>query len=294
MKNLHEHTHESGSHTKGALLVAIAATGFIFLVEIAGGFWTNSLALLSDAAHVFMDFFSFILTLVALTLAQRPVTSTRTFGLHRLEVFAALLNGVTVFAMAALILIHAIQRFKDPQVILAPQMLVIAVLGLVVNLIVVWFLRPHAHNDLNVRSALLHAFGDAAASVAVIIGGALVMTTGKSWMDPAAAVIVSLIILAGAYKIFSDAVHILLEGAPREIRREAIVQSIEQIAGADSVKDLHIWNLCSHICALSVHLKVREDQMPQQREILEKVNASLKEKYNIVHPTIQIESQTWN
>ncbi len=172
-------------------------------------------------------------------------------------------------------------------------MLGIAVLGFIVNIGVVLMLRPHSHKDINVRSALWHSLGDAAASVAVIGGGLLTLATGSKWADPVAAIVVALIILAGAYRIFSDSVHILLEGAPRGIRSERIVEAVEAIAGSGSVRDLHVWNLCSHICVLSLHIRVGAGRMADQQEILEKVTGTLKDKFNIDHPTIQIESENW-
>ncbi len=289
----HEHVHREGGHSKKALIIAICATSFILAVEVVGGIWTNSLSLLSDAAHVLMDLFSFILTLSAMILAARPVSQTRTYGLHRLEVFAALVNGMTVIGIAVAIVYFAVQRFQNPEAIRVAEMLGIAVLGLIVNLWVVLTLHPHSHKDINVRSALWHSLGDAAASVAVIGGGLLTLLTGSKWADPVAALAVALIILAGAYKIFSDSVHILLEGAPRGMRSEQIAAAVESIAGSGAVRDLHVWNLCSHICMLSLHIRINESQMARQREILDGVTQTLKAQFDIDHPTIQIESENW-
>ena len=229
----------------------------------------------------------------AILIAERPISESRTFGWHRMEVFAALLNGVMVVLIALFIAAHAFMRMRAPQEVLEGPMLVIALFGLAVNLFVIWKLHPHAGQDVNVRSAFLHAFGDAAASVAVVLSGVLVLLTGKSVLDAAAAVVVSLIILANAYWILRDSIHILLEGAPRGLERNLIVAAIEEISGPQTIKDFHIWNLCSHISALSVHLTLPEGRMARQKSILEEINLNLEKKFNIVHTTIQIESDTW-
>ncbi|MBI2915349.1 MAG: cation transporter [Elusimicrobia bacterium] len=293
MKPANHHEHPSLNHSKTALKVAIYATAAIFVVELTGGIWTHSLALLSDTAHVFMDLLSFVLSLMAILLAERPVSDTRTFGLHRLEVFAAMTNGITIILMAALIFFHACARLLNPVPILSAEMLVIALIGLIVNLIVIWRLHPHLGKDVNMKSAYLHALGDAAASVAVVGGGILVFWTGNQRIDPMAAILISVIIVVSAFKILRDSFHILMEGAPKGLDRKTIVQSIEEIAGAESVKDLHIWNICSHLCALSLHLKVADPQMVRQKQLLETINLQLQQKFSIIHTTIQIESNQW-
>ena len=291
---VNHHEHRETLLSKKALRLSIAAISGIFVIEILGGIWTNSLALLSDAAHVFVDLLSLVLSLLAILMAERPISDSRTFGWHRMEVFAALVNGATVCLIGILIGIGAFKRIANPQAILTAPMLAIACFGLAVNLFVIWKLRPHIGLDLNVKSAFVHAFGDAAASVAVVAGGTLVLLTSKPVIDPIAAVLVALIIMSNSYWILRDSIHILLEGAPRGLERRLIVNSIEEIAGSRTIKDFHIWNLCSHISALSVHLILPESRMAEQKIILENINMSLEKKFNIVHTTIQIESDTWH
>lgn len=294
MSPANHHEHQDSARSKKALVLAISATGTIFVLELAGGFWTNSLALLSDAAHVLMDLLSFVLALAAILIAERPISDLRTFGWHRLEVFAALVNGLTVILMAIFLSYHAWLRMVQPQEILIVEMLSIALVGLLVNLFVIWKLHPHAGADLNVRGAFLHAFGDAAASVAVVAGGILVLLTGHHIMDAIAAMLVSLIIVVHAGALLKDSFHILLEGTPKGLEKTEILRMIEKIAGAESVKDLHIWNLCSHICALTAHVKLPEERMSEQKIILEEIHSNLQERFNIVHSTVQIESELWD
>ena len=287
------HTHRDSSKTKAALELAIFTTGAIFVIELLGGFWTRSLALLSDSAHAFMDMVSFLISYGAILIAERPASDKHTFGWHRLEVFAAVINASTVFFIAISIFIHAIGRVKLPVEILSAQMLVIALVGLAVNLFVIWKLHPHKGTDLNVRSAFLHAIGDALASVAVVGGGLAVFLTGKHIIDALAAIAVSLIIVLGAYGILRDAFSILLERVPKNLDKNLLVHCIEDIAGQKSIQDLHIWNLCSHISALSLHLTLSEDQMRKQKEILENIQKAMLEKFNIAHTTVQIQSDQW-
>lgn len=293
MNPINHHEHQDSTRSKKALVLAIGATGSIFVLELLGWFWTNSLALLSDAAHLFMDLLSFLLCLAAIVIAERPISDIRTFGWHRLEVFAALINGLTVILMAIFLCYHAIQRIASPQEILTIEMLVIAIVGLLVNLLVIWKLHPHVGKDVNVRGAFLHAFGDAAASLAVVGGGILVLMTGQYIIDPIAAVLVALIIVVHASALLKDSFHILLEGLPKGLERSAILKSIEEIAGEKSVKDLHVWNLCSHICALTAHVILPEKRMAEQKTILEKIHANLQKQFNIVHSTLQIECDLW-
>lgn len=291
MKDHHEH--KTGAHTKSVLLLAAGVSSTVFIVELLGGFWTHSLALLSDSTHNFMDMISFILSFFAILLAERPISDTRTFGWHRLEVFAALINSLTVSFIACAIFIQAFKRLANPTEILGQEMLSIACFGLIANLFVIWKLHPHVGMDVNIRSAFLHAFGDAVSSLAVVSGGALVLITKNHAIDPIAASAVAFIILLSAGVVLKDSFHILLEGAPKGLERNLILKSIEEIVGNESVKDLHIWNLCSHICALSVHLILPETRMNQQKNILEEINLNLEKKFNIVHTTIQIESEQW-
>ena len=286
----HSH-HHTLPHSKKALRIALAATVSIFAVEVAGGLWTRSLSLLSDSAHVFMDILSFSLSYWAIVLAEKPISDTRTYGLHRFEVFAALINGLTVFFIAIAITVSAVKRFNDPQPILALPMLAIAVLGLAVNLFVIWKLRPLLGGDVNVKSAFVHALGDAMASVAVVVGGVIIYFTGAWVVDPVMAILVAGVIFAGVYGIFRDSIQILLEGAPRGLEKSKLITAVEDIAGEDTVQDLHVWSLCSHIRSLSLHVILPQSRMKDQGNILRDINLSLEKKFNIVHTTIQIEPE---
>jgi cobalt-zinc-cadmium efflux system protein len=273
----------------GKFKIAIALTAVTLVAEVAGGLWTNSLALLSDAAHVFLDLFALLLSLGAVKLASLPVSDRHTFGLHRSEVFASFINGLTVFVMALVILYEAWGRFFSPQEVKSLPMLIIAVIGLVMNLLAASALHGHAHDDLNVRSAYLHVIGDAAASVGVIVGGIVMYYTGWYQVDALISVGIGLLILTGAGRILRESVHILMEGTPRGIKTSEVAAAIRSLEGVGNVHQLNIWMVCSHIISLSVHVDIDSDTEERRIDILHKIEHLLAERYHITHTTIQMQ-----
>lgn len=288
------HDHKNSHASKAALKLAIIATTLILFAELAGALWTNSLALFSDVIHCAGDSLSFFLSYFAILLAERPRSDTRTFGLHRLEVFAALINALTVFVMAFFIFFHAIKRINQPQEIMSFEMLIIAIIGLIVNGVVIWKLHPHLKEDVNIKSAYLHALGDALASVAVVASGIIILITKQNIVDPITALLVATIIVVSAYKICRDSIQILMEGVPYRLDQNLLIKSIENISGEQTVKDLHVWNICSHLRALSLHITLPERALARQKEILENITTTLENDFNIFHSTIQIESESWH
>src|SRR5512138_542976 len=196
----------------GRFKYAIILTSLTLIAEVIGGFWTNSLALLSDAAHVFLDLFALLLSLGAIKLAARPASDTRTFGLHRTEVFASFINGVSVFLIAIGIFYEAWGRFAQPEPVKSLPMFVIAIIGLAMNLVAAGALHSHSHDDLNVHSAFLHVIGDASASVGVIVGGVIIHYTGWYVLDAIISACIGVAIFWGSWRVIRDAAHILLEG----------------------------------------------------------------------------------
>ena len=283
-----EHEHFDAS-IAGKLKYAIILTTVTLIAEVAGGFWTNSLALLSDAAHVFLDLFALVLSLAAIRLAAYPATDTRTFGWHRAEVFASFINGATVFLMAIGIFYEAIQRLYEPQAVKSLEMLVIATIGLVMNLISASALHGHSHDDLNVRSAFLHVIGDAAASVGVIAGGAVIYFTNWNILDPIISIAIGLVIFWGAWRVIREAAHIFLEGVPRGLSVPAVVADIIMVDGVADVHHLNVWAICSHILALSAHVDVQPEFKGRQAEVLRDIEEMLMERYHITHTTLQVE-----
>lgn len=280
------------SHISGKLKIAIALTAVTLLAEVAGGLWTNSLALLSDAAHVFLDLLALVLSLAAIKLATLPTSERHTFGYHRSEVFASFINGLTVFLMAIGIMYEAWIRFNAPQTVHSLPMLIIAAIGLVMNLLAAKALHGHTHDDLNVKSAFLHVIGDAAASVGVIAGGIIMYNTGWYVVDSLISAAIGLLILAGAGRVLRDSVHILMEGTPRGLEVTDVAAAIRAVEGVQDVHHLNIWTVCSHILSLSVHVDIDDGGEDRRGTILHEIEHLLAVRFQITHTTIQMECAT--
>lgn len=268
---------------------AIGLTSVTLVAEVIGGFWTNSLALLADAAHVFMDLFALVLSLMAIKLANRPATDRRTYGWHRAEILASLINGATLLLIAFGILHHAWDRIFDPQAVKAKEMFLIAAVGLVMNLAAASRLHQHSKDDLNVRSAFLHVVGDAIASVGVIIGGVIMLFTGWYVLDAIISAAIVLIIGWGALRLLREAGHILLEGVPKHVNVQDLVARMRSVKGVNDIHHLHVWSICSHISALSAHIDVQPDYRLRQGEIVGEIEQMLERDFHITHSTLQVE-----
>jgi cobalt-zinc-cadmium efflux system protein len=281
-----EGNHLDRSITRG-FRFAIVLTAVTLVAEVAGGFWTNSLALLSDAAHVFMDLFALVLSLSAIVLANFPATDRRTYGWHRAEIFASLINGATLLVIAGGILFEAWDRFFHPEAVKSKEMFIIATIGLVMNLVAASRLHSHSHDDLNVRSAFLHVIGDAIASVGVIAGGVIMLFTGWYVVDALISAGIALVIAWGSVRILREAGHILLEGVPPNVKIEELVEKLRAVAGVNDIHHLHVWSICSHITALSAHIDILPDYRLRQGEIIGEIEQMLDHDYHITHTTLQ-------
>jgi cobalt-zinc-cadmium efflux system protein len=273
----------------GRFKYAIALTALTLIAEVVGGIWTNSLALLSDAAHVFLDLFALVLSLVAIRLAAYPVSDTRTFGWHRAEVFASFINGASVFLIAIGIFYEAWGRLFEPQEVKSLPMFVIAAIGLVMNLFAASALHQHSHDDLNVRSAFLHVIGDAAASVGVIAGGVIMYFTRWYMLDALISVGIGCVIFWGAWRVLRESTHILLEGVPRGMTTSQVVDAIRGVEGVNDVHHLNLWTICSHILALSAHVDIEPAHKGKQASVLRRIEDLLLERFHISHTTLQVE-----
>ena len=270
-------------------LLSIGLTLAILVAEFGGGLWTGSLALLSDSAHVFMDIFALGLSYLAIRAARLPADDRHTYGYHRMQVLAALANGATLLLISFEILRDAINRFQNPVPVMAGPMLVIAIVGLVVNVIVALVLREHDPNDLNTRAAFLHVLGDALASVGVIGAGIAILLTGQSWIDPLVSVLISLLILASSWRLLRETVHILAEGMPDGMTVMAVAEAMKTVAGVTEVHDLHIWTVSPGYVALSAHVILDDQTLSQTERIMAEIKSKLEVQYEIEHTTIQFE-----
>lgn len=277
-------------------IFSLALTLIIFFGELIGGIVTGSLALLSDAAHVFMDVFALALSFFALRFSARPADDRHTYGWHRLEVLAALANGLTLLVISIGIGWEAYQRFLEPAPVRGPLMLAIAVIGLVVNLVVALVLgghrhgeKAHVHKDLNLQSAFLHVVGDAVSSVGVIAAAIIISLTGIQWVDPLASALIAVLILLSSYRVLKGSLHILVEGTPEGVSLSEVEREMQQSPEVASVHDLHVWNLCSQQVALSAHVVLKDAGVEPQPSIMADLQQRLQNKFEISHTTIQFE-----
>lgn len=280
----------SSEQSKG-LMFSIALTAFILVVEVVGGFLTNSLALLSDAAHVMTDLVSLGLALFAIFLSGFPASDTRTYGWHRSEVFAAFINGVSLVVISGVILYEAVVRLFAPEPVKSLGMLGVALFGLAINLAVVHKLQGHDHNDLNMRSAFLHVLGDALMSVGVIAGGVVMHYTGWYVVDPALSILFSVFILWGAGRVLYESAHIFLEGVPKGIDIKDVVEEIKKAPHVVDVHRLHLWSICSNISAMSAHIMIDPHYHGRRELIINDINCRLVSCFHINHTTLQLEKE---
>ena len=294
MKNHHHAENGYRLYTKDRIIekrltVALGITGFIFVMELVGGFLSNSLALKSDAGHLFGDVMALGLSLLAVKLSKLPPSSKRTFGYHRSEVLAAIINGTTLIFLSIYIFYEAYRRLMEPEPVKSVLMLIAAVIGFSANIFVLFKLRGHASENLNVRAAFLHVMGDMLASVGVIIGGAIMLFTGNYIADPLISFLVGIIILIGAVGVLKEGVNILLEGVPQNIDYDELKKDLEILDDVKSIHDLHIWAISSSRLSLSAHISVSSQSTHSSQEILRRTRKLLLDKYGISHVTLQFE-----
>ncbi len=289
MEDVHHHGKEYDRRLKGMLRVSVALTGAFFLFELVGGYLTNSLALLTDAAHNFLDFFALALSWFAIYISELPPTDTRTYGFHRVEVFVSFINSCIIFFITLFIFYEGYKRLLAPEPVESVGVMIVAAIGLAVNLIVALRLRHYAASDLNIKSAFLHIAGDAAASVGVIIGALVIFFTGWYPVDPIIGALIGIVIISGAVKMMKDSSNILLEGVPKDIDLNEVMGDIKKTGGVSSVHSLHVWSICHNVYALSAHLDIEPVQRWRMGEIFSEVNERLAEKHHIFYTTLQAE-----
>lgn len=272
-----------------ALWVAICVTASVMVLEVVGGFLSNSLALLSDAGHMLTDLLALVLSLVALRLSTRPPSPTKTYGFYRTEILAAFVNGTALVLISAYILYQAYQRLRMPEAVEVSTMLGIAVLGLIANGVAAFAMAKASGDNLNIRGAYLHVLGDALSSLGVIVGGVVILVTSWYWVDPIISVLICLVILRGALALVKDSANILLEAVPKGLELGDVVMTLRGIEGVNDLHDVHIWTIGSGFFAMSAHVLVDDVLTSRAGDILAEINRRLKEDHGIVHTTIQFE-----
>lgn len=289
LSHSHHHHHPldlstRAGHRRRLMFVLIFSVVFM-IVEVLGGFFSGSLALFADAGHMFSDSVALALSMGALWIAERKPTPERSYGYHRIEILAALLNGVLLIAMAISICIEAGERFFHPEPVQGPMMTGIALMGLFVNLGGLWMLRRARDESLNMRGAWLHLLTDALGSVGALGAGFLVWQFNWVFADALISVVIALLVIYSAWALIKDAVDILMEGTPKGMSLEAVRNAMSAVSHVDAVHDLHIWSLASGRHALSAHVlsRVRDEAL------LRNLQTVLLERFGISHVTIQVE-----
>ena len=286
------HGHSHGTLSSGArhikpLLIAFSITALYMIIEFVVGFTTNSLALISDAAHMGTDVLGLGMALAAITLARRGGNRQRTYGLYRLEVLAAMANGLLLFGVAGYVIWEAIQRFSEPPEIPGPPLLITAVIGLTINIISFRLLASGAKESINLKGASLEVLGDLLGSVGVIVAAIIIITTGWPYADPIIAIAIGLFILPRTYLLMRQAIRILIEAAPPEIDVAEVEAKLNALPGVAAIHDLHIWTITSGIEAASGHVVL--DDGADFTAVLQEVQRILREDYHVEHSTIQCE-----
>ena len=283
--------HSHASTTK-ALVAAVGITATFFVIELVGGILTNSLALQTDAFHMLTDVVALAYALVAVRLAQRPVSLRRTYGYYRVEILSAFLNGILLWAVVIFVFYEAIQRIQYPSNVQSLNMLIIAVLGLVANGLVAATLSRSRNTSLNLKGAFLHVVADALGSVGAISAGIIMFFTGWYQADPIASIMIGVLVFYSSGKLVRDSVNVLLEGVPSHIDVSAVERRILGMKGVKNVHDLHVWSIAdTKMCCMSSHVIVEDDT--NGKDLVTKLIHILKEEFGIDHTTFQLEDESY-
>jgi cobalt-zinc-cadmium efflux system protein len=280
------HAHHSELSSSRPLVIAVALIGSFALVELAGGLWSGSLALLADCGHMATDAAALLFSLAANRVAQRPVSERHSFGLARAEVIAAFVNSLALLTVVAWLLVEGIDRIRQPVRVNGGAVVVIAAVGLVVNLSVAWVLSRHREN-LNMRAALLHVLGDLLGSVAALVAGAVITLTGYTVVDPLLSMLVSGLILRSTLGVLKESTMVLLDSVPSGVEFQEVGHALARIEGVRSIHDLHVWSMVPGRNAVSAHLLV--DRIEHWPRILREARRVLARDFGIDHVTLQPE-----
>lgn len=280
----HHHRHAHGAEAPKLMIRAIGITVFFMIVELVGGWMANSLALISDAAHMLTDVGAMLLSLFALWVAKRPSTPTMSFGYHRAEILGALTSGLMIWLISGFLIYEAIVRIQSPPEVQGPIVFVVASIGLAANLFSMWMLHQAKEDNINIRAAYLHLLSDSLGSVGAIIAGAVLSITHWRPIDPIVTILFALLMLYSSWSLVKEAVGVLMESTPRHVDPTQVRNDLQGIVSVQEAHDLHIWSVSSGKLALSVHLISLETET-----VLRAANELLQVKYGIAHTTIQIE-----
>lgn len=283
------HTQPMHHMTRKRLALALGLTLLILVVEVAGGIFSHSLALFSDAGHVFTDVMALGLAWFATHQAERPSNGRKTFGYHRTEILAALANAATLILIVGWIAFEAIGRLRQPVAVTPWVMFAAAGVGIAANLAIAGGLRGVRGENLNVRAALLHVLGDVGASVGVVVAGVVILLTGWYLADPLLSLAIALLIARGAWRVLRETLDILMEAAPTGLNVPALVRDLVGQPGIKNIHDVHVWTITGGVYALSAHVQVGDRPLSDCDSVLDRLNGLLRDRYHIAHSTLQLE-----
>lgn len=283
-----EQGHDHKPKSRRAMVIAFALTSLFMLAELVGGIVANSLALVADAGHMVSDAAALALGLLAMWMASHPHMGRRTFGFHRAEILAALANGALLVGIASFVAWHAVERLSSTQQVASGPMMIIAALGLFVNLVALRVLGAHRHDSLNVRGAFLHVVSDALGSVGVLVAGAVIYWTGWTRIDAVVGLVIAVLIFASGARLLRETISVLLESSPRHLDLDALREDLVALPGVRDVHDLHVWTVTSGFVSLSCHAQVSSSDLAD--DVLRRATMLLKDRYGIRHVTIQPET----
>jgi len=290
---MHSHDHHAGVSTdRRRLLIVLSITALFFAAELIGGYYANSLALMTDAVHVLTDIAALVLSLLTLWISARPASSAKTFGYLRAEILGALFNGLLLWVLVIFVWFEAAQRLRDPPAVHSPTMMAVATLGIAVNSFSAWMTWSAGSASVGragmaVRAVFVHVVSDLVGSIGVLIAGALTLFTGWRQADPIVSIVIGCLIVYGSWELVRDGVDILMESVPSHINLEELRDDLLAVRGTEEVHDLHVWCLTSRQLALSAHAVV--ENAADQDRVLGDMAALLEHKFNIRHMTVQLE-----
>ena len=287
----HSHVHfkDLTKQTGRRMALSLAITLVFVFVEVAAGFLSNSLALLTDAAHNFTDVLALALSWWALRLTIQPASHQRTYGYHRAGILAALVNSTTLVIIALGIFYEAYQRFIHPPEVQADILIGVGMIAVLINVVTALLVRRGAENDLNIRAAFLHLMGDVLSTIGAVVAGVIILFTNWNWLDSLVSVLIGFLIVWSAWSILREAIDILMESTPTDIDMDAMIRDIHAVDGVRGVHDLHVWSITRNMRTLSAHLVTGDLTISEGASIQTRVNEVLYHKYNVSHATLQLE-----
>ncbi len=284
----HNHSHALNS-TTGRLFITMMLNFIITIVQIIGGIFSNSLALISDALHNLSDGISIIISYFAIQLKKKDNSYTHTFGLKRAEILAAVINASVLIVIYAFLFYEAVKRFMNPQEIEPITMSIVAAVGLLANIVGTILLKRDSKDSINIRSAYMHLLSDSVSSVAVILGAIAIAVWKISWIDPVLTLLIGIYIVHESYEILSEAIHVLMEGAPSQIDVEKIQEEVEKISEVDNIHHVHVWMVGDNDVHLEAHVNITDMKISESNELRMRIEKMLDEKFGIHHVTLQFE-----